>query len=300
MRGPSLSMHEGEAAWRILRRWVSAAACVAAAHAGLTWAVVNWPRPEIPAGEPPSAIMIEFAPVPLAPEVPQQDVAVGPEMAVSQQSAAAELSEEKPPEEVEETEHKMTKAEPVEEPIDQEVETELDIPELPVIENAEAALLKPAEKPPEIEEVEEETPPPPPTPKPKKAEDSDVQRTNQASAPATAAPKPLDVQRAKTNAAPSSGVSSSRSIATWRGMVMAHLNRRKRHPGGSARGTSSVAFVIDRSGRVLSARLIRSSGSSALDRAAVALARRASPVPAPPANIGQGRITLTVPIHFSR
>jgi len=300
MRAPPLSMHEGEAAWRLIGRWAGAAACVAAAHAGVTWAVMNWPRPEIPAGEPPSAIMIEFAPVPLAPEAPQQDVAVGPEMTMSQQSNASELSEETPPEELEETEQKMTKAEPVEVAVEQEVETELDIPELPVIEDAEVSLVKPAEKPPEIETVEEETPPPPPKPKPKKAEDSDVQQNTQASAPTTAAPKPLDVQRAKTNAAPSSGVSSSRSITTWRGMVMAHLNRRKRHPGGSARGTSSVAFVIDRSGRVLSARLIRSSGSSALDRAAVALARRASPVPAPPANIGQGRITLTVPIHFSR
>jgi protein TonB len=61
-----------------------------------------------------------------------------------------------------------------------------------------------------------------------------------------------------------------------------------------------VAFTIDRSGRVLSARLIRSSGSSALDQEAVSLARRASPVPPPPPNIGRASITLTVPVRFSR
>jgi protein TonB len=67
------------------------------------------------------------------------------------------------------------------------------------------------------------------------------------------------------------------SVATWRGSVMAHLDRHKRYPGGGG-GTSSVAFTIDRSGRVLSARLIQSSGSAILDEEAVALARRASPV----------------------
>jgi protein TonB len=90
------------------------------------------------------------------------------------------------------------------------------------------------------------------------------------------------------------------SMATWRGQVMAHLNRRKRHPGGAAGGTASVSFTIDRSGRVLSARLIRSSGSAILDREAVALARRASPVPAPPAGIGRSTVNLSVPVRFAR
>jgi len=79
---------------------------------------------------------------------------------------------------------------------------------------------------------------------------------------------------------------------------MAHLNRHKRYPGGG--GTSSVAFTIDRSGRVLSVRLIRSSGSAVLDQEAVALARHASSVPAPPANIGRGSVVLSVPVRFSR
>jgi periplasmic protein TonB len=61
-----------------------------------------------------------------------------------------------------------------------------------------------------------------------------------------------------------------------------------------------VAFTIDRSGRVLSARLIRSSGSAVLDQEAVSLARRASPVPPPPPNIGGGTIVVTVPVRFSR
>ena len=80
---------------------------------------------------------------------------------------------------------------------------------------------------------------------------------------------------------------------------MAHLNRHKRFPPGGGRGTASVAFSIDRAGRVLSARLVRSSGDATLDQEAVALARRASPVPPPPPNVGNGgNVLLAVPIRF--
>jgi protein TonB len=80
---------------------------------------------------------------------------------------------------------------------------------------------------------------------------------------------------------------------------MAHLNHYKRYPpGASSTGTASIAFTIARSGQVLSARLIGSSGDPALDAEAVSLPRRASPVPAPPADFGGSVLTLTVPIHF--
>ena len=89
------------------------------------------------------------------------------------------------------------------------------------------------------------------------------------------------------------------SPATWKIELMAHLNRYKRYPSGAAStGTASVAFTIARSGQVLSAHLIGSSGNPALDAEAVSLPRRASPVPAPPPDFGGGALTLTVPIHF--
>ena len=91
------------------------------------------------------------------------------------------------------------------------------------------------------------------------------------------------------------------SPSSWRGALMAHLNRHKRFPSGAAgAGVATVAFTIDRSGRVLSARLVRSAGDSALDAEAASLSRRASPVPAPPPDVGGGSITLAVPIRFSR
>ncbi|WP_292613176.1 TonB family protein, partial [Nitrobacter sp. 62-13] len=82
--------------------------------------------------------------------------------------------------------------------------------------------------------------------------------------------------------------------------LLAHLNRNKRFPRGAGTGTASVAFTIDRAGRVLAARLVGSTGDARLDAEAVSLLKRASPLPPPPEGFGKGRIALTVPVRFSR
>jgi len=285
--------YDGETLRQLLIRWTLAAVFVVLVHGGVALAIVQWPKPETPVGEPPAAVMIELAPLPVAPEAPPQDVAVGIQQEQIDESTPTEAKEEPvedtPPEpEVEPVKSESPK-EPPPEPVERMVETEAEMPELPQIDTAAAVLDAPTAPPPEPEVVEEK-------PEKKKVKPKPKPRSK---AQAASAPKPVNAARSRTNAAPTSGTASSMSVATWRGSVMAHLNRHKRYPGGG-RGTSSVAFTIDRRGRVLSARLIRSSGSAILDREAVALARRASPVPAPPANIGRGSITLTVPVRFSR
>jgi protein TonB len=245
-------------------RWTAAGVAVVALHAGGIWLALNWPQPAEAAGDPPAAIMMELAPLAVAPEVPQQDIAPGPQM----EEAEEQVEPEKPVEE---------KVEP--EPDIKPVETEIKPPETPRIEKAEVVL------PPKLE--------PKPKPKPKKKK--------QKAAPRTTAPPSSQAQRADRAAAPAEGMASSMSPASWKGALMAHLNRYKRFPPGAAgAGVATVAFTIDRSGRVLSARLVRSAGDSALDTEAASLPRRASPVPAPPPNIGGGSITLAVPIRFSR
>ncbi len=288
---------DGETVRQLLIRWSLASLFVLLTHGGVAFAIASWPKPETPAGEPPAAVMIELAPLPVAPEATPQEVAVGIEQQVSDDSTPTETEEEPVEEETPpEPEVEPTKTEPPPEPplepVEREVETET--PELPKIETADAVLEAPAPPPPEPEVVEKT----PEEPK-KKPERKKPKPRPKSAAQAASAPKPVQTRRARTNAAPTSGVGASTSIATWRGSVMAHLNRHKRYPGGGG-GTSSVAFTIDRSGRVLSARLIRSSGNATLDREAVALARRASPVPRPPPNMGRGTIVLTVPVRFSR
>ena len=58
-----------------------------------------------------------------------------------------------------------------------------------------------------------------------------------------------------------------------------------------------MTFTVDPSGRVVSARLARSSGDGDLDRAALGALQGAS-VPAPPAELG-ARVTRTAPFVFS-
>jgi protein TonB len=250
-------------------RWTLAGLMVVGLHAGGIWLALNWPAAAEPPGDPPAAIMMELAPLAVAPEVPQQDIAPGPQMVEAEEQPEPEP--EKPVEEV--------KPEP-EPPPEPPVETEIKPPEVPKVEKAEVVL------PPKVE-------PPKPKPKPKKKK--------QKKAPRTTAPPSSQAQRADRAAAPAEGMASSMSPASWRGALMAHLNRHKRFPSGAAgTGVATIAFTIDRSGRVISARLVRSSGDAALDAEAASLPRRASPVPAPPPNVGGNSISLAVPIRFNR
>lgn len=125
-----------------------------------------------------------------------------------------------------------------------------------------------------------------------------AQQAVQAPAAATATEAAQGVAKAapeKTTAA----VVPPKVLSSWRAAIAAHLNQHKRYPGSGA-GISTITFSIDRSGKVLSARLLRSSGNAALDAEAVAMARRASPLPKPPAGIAGDNLSLTVPVRFSQ
>ena len=63
-------------------------------------------------------------------------------------------------------------------------------------------------------------------------------------------------------------------------------------------GEIPVRFTIDRAGRILSAHLLKSSGSPALDEAAVAMVRRSDPRAAAMSNFGDQALTMTVPVVF--
>lgn len=273
---------DGEAYQRAMLRWSLAGICVASLHAGIVYAALNWPQPAMAASDPPAAIMIELAPLPAAPETPQQDVALGPQMVMSQAATPSE-QENKPLEE--------QKPQPEAKP---EIKTEIEVLPLPEKEKPAMVLAQASPPEPQKDKPKEEKQKPDKPKKLKKPQNRTAQDM-----PTTSTPQAANAQRAATNAAPMAGTSSSVSPATWRSLIMALLNRNKRLPPGGGRGTSTVAFTIDRSGHVLSARLAGSSGDAILDQEAVALARRVSPVPPPPANVGNGgSILLAVPVRF--
>ncbi len=114
---------------------------------------------------------------------------------------------------------------------------------------------------------------------------------------------PVSGACAQTPAAPTPSPSAeaakppiSAAVKTWRDAVMARLVKFK-PAGAGATGVAVVAFTLGADGQVLSATLAHPSGHVKLDEAAVAMVRRASPLPAPPAELS-APVSLTVPIRY--
>jgi periplasmic protein TonB len=119
---------------------------------------------------------------------------------------------------------------------------------------------------------------------------------------ATAPPKSEVEREAPKPVAPAPGAdSAARALKlTWQKALMAHLNRNKRYPAEAARRSVavSIAFVLDRLGHVVSFSVKRSSGDRAFDDAALAMMKRADPVPAPPPVVADEGLSFDVPVMF--
>lgn len=90
--------------------------------------------------------------------------------------------------------------------------------------------------------------------------------------------------RAKATTSGSAGKSKSAGNAAasnYPGLVMRKLSRAPR-PRINVRGAAVVAFRVSDGGGLAAVTIARSSGSSALDQAALRVVRRAAPFPAPP------------------
>jgi periplasmic protein TonB len=96
------------------------------------------------------------------------------------------------------------------------------------------------------------------------------------------------------------GESTRRERLTWQKELAAHLDRHKRYPNDRASQTVEIVlgFVLNRTGRVLSVVIVRSSGDRSFDDAALAMMRRADPVPAPPPGIADSGLSFTLPVTF--
>lgn len=246
-----------------LRRWFIAGAVVVAIHGGLVGAYALWvPTPE-PSGAASPPVLIDFAPEAAAPET-ESDLAPGEESAESEEQPVPEV-----------------KQEVAEEPII----------EVPQTETPEPEIVIPPKKEEVVEQKEEPTPKPPEPVKEKPVEKKVKSVQQQQSAPKTQ-------RRARQAVAPNPGSGASASaIASYRSMISAHINRFKRPTSGT--GTAVVSFVVERSGRVVSRNLSRSSGNAAVDAEAMATIARAQPMPAFPAAMSEQRQAFTQAIRFN-
>jgi protein TonB len=141
---------------------------------------------------------------------------------------------------------------------------------------------------------EEQTKPPPeevaelalPIPEPPKPQLEQEQRT----APHTVEAPPV------SEAAPP-------NTRRWQALLAAHINNFKHYPpearAHGEEGMTRVAFSIDHEGRLLSSRIVQSSGSPTLDQEALAMLARAQPMPRPPDGLTESELSFDVPVRFS-
>jgi protein TonB len=270
-----------------LRRWVISGTIVVLAHGGFAGAMVTW-RDTDEVAEPAAAIVVEFAPVPVGPAKPESDVVPGPEQAMSDASPnrPTETIEEKIEEKVE-----LKVEAKVEQKVEEKIEpkpVEEPPPEVKPAPNPEVAIEPPAPQ----REVKLETP---------------QRQEPRPPAPTTSAPQVVPEETAAIPAAPAPGPiapKNSPSAVKWRNQISALLERNQHYPVAAQsrreQGIAQVSFSLDRQGRVIDSRIVRSSGAAALDEEALALVRRAQPFPPPPKEDYTGeRVDLTVPIRFN-
>ena len=91
-------------------------------------------------------------------------------------------------------------------------------------------------------------------------------------------------------------------VSSWEGKVLARMERFRRYPTASrARQEQGVVYLrcrIDRDGQVLAAAVEHSSGSPALDQAALDTLQRAAPLPRIPKE-RPDPLELSIPVEFS-
>jgi protein TonB len=293
---------------RDLGLWAGAAALVLGAHVAVAYAVQTFNPVNDADGGPPPAQMIEMAPMMVIPAVEEQVAALDavtsdqaepeptteptPEKPVERMEPVVERPEAVPPDETEPTQPEVAEQvdqRPLDEVVPDIVETVAPDVVIPL------PQPKPVEAPRDNKPIEAKAKKPVEKPKPRPKKEAPPKTTTIASA---------DARTAAKTAAPKSAEAASRSGANparWNSSLAAWIRRHTRYPSAArarrAEGDVRVTFTIDSSGRVLSARMVGSSGDPDLDRAALAVLQGAT-VPAPPAELGS-RVNRTAPFVFS-
>ena len=121
-------------------------------------------------------------------------------------------------------------------------------------------------------------------------------------AEATATPSSENIPEGKRSTAPVLGIGESiRKVReTWEKVLAVHFNKHKRYPENRAaqRILVEVTFEIDRLGRLLSSRVSKTSGDAAFDEAALAMLKRADPLPPPPPEVADNGLSFTRGVDF--
>ena len=287
--------------------WTAAALVVCAVHVGLAAAyLLLKPEPEARAEAP----VIDVA---FMPETQTPAPAVPPTQQSADQPPSPDQPRADPPTDVPTSAQAVV---PVPEPPPAKTETMVQpepappavatMPELPAEPSSPdqvAVLPPPADKPAEVAPPPEKpltAAPEPSQRKPVHEEKAEKQTRKPPPPKAAASPgtKPARLASAPNPGRESEGAESGR--ASWLSEFIAHMRRFNTYSasGSKESGTVRIGVTIDRSGRLLSHRVVGSSGSSTLDRAALDIVQRAQPFPRFPASMSQAQMVEVIPLHL--
>lgn len=153
---------------------------------------------------------------------------------------------------------------------------------------------------PEPEPIVEPEPLPEPKPKPKPVKKEEKQE------PVVAQERKEHIEAKQQEVAQANQIGASeqadKAKQLWYGQVSALLQRHKRYPRMALtrgqEGVVKVRFEVDSQGQLVSVEIIDSSGHRLLDKEALDLVKRVSPLPAPPAVATGEQFRLDVPVSF--
>jgi len=248
-------------------RWVLAAAAILAAHGALIAALAHWYIRTPPEEKIIPAIIVSLAPA--APSTPVED----------DKPLAAE---------------EKTRIDPTPEPPKVESKVEPPPPEdvvPPPPRPAEIVLPKPEPKPVEKKPVER-----------KLVERKPVEAKSAEKKQPVEKPRPPQVAQEKAASREAPRQSSVAASNAYNSLVYGHLQRFRSYPtsANGATGHAVARFVLSRTGNVLSASIVQSSGNAVLDAAALATVRNASPFPPFPTEMTAAQASFNAPINFNR
>ncbi len=92
--------------------------------------------------------------------------------------------------------------------------------------------------------------------------------------------------------------------AAYARRLLGHVQRHRQYPAAAQNqrlsGRAGLSITIDRSGRLIGAKLRKGTGHAILDKEALATARRAAPYPRPPEGVGGKTISFSVNLDYKR
>ncbi|MGE0970314.1 energy transducer TonB [Klebsiella sp. WOUb02] len=169
--------------------------------------------------------------------------------------------------------------------------------DLPKLREQEDAELKLAAATPEKERKKK-------TEKKKKSSQERKEEQGNSTTTSLAAP-PVQSAQTQRNTAPldTDAARISQSKISWESLVKGKINKMRNYPDDARRrkrtGTAVIAFSVDERGEILSTKLVTSSGTLSLDRAALTALESARPLPPPPKEmLRNGVQKVTLPVEF--